>query len=35
MAVNMFNHDAKVEITPVAFGGGGELIPQILGDMWI
>ena len=31
MAVNMFNHDAKVEITPVAFGGGAEVVPQILG----
>jgi tripartite-type tricarboxylate transporter receptor subunit TctC len=31
MAVHMFNQDAKVEIVPVAFGGGGEVVPQILG----
>jgi tripartite-type tricarboxylate transporter receptor subunit TctC len=31
MALHIFNQDAKVEITPVAFGGGGEVVPQILG----
>lgn len=31
MAVTMFNHDAKIEITPVAFGGGAEVVPQVLG----
>ncbi len=31
MAVHMFNDDAKVEITPVAFGGGGEVVPNLLG----
>ena len=31
MAVHMFNHDAGVEITPVAFGGGAEVVPQVLG----
>jgi tripartite-type tricarboxylate transporter receptor subunit TctC len=27
----MLNVDAKVEITPVPFGGGGELVPNLLG----
>jgi tripartite-type tricarboxylate transporter receptor subunit TctC len=31
MAAHLFNRDAKVDITPVAFGGGGEVVPQILG----
>ena len=31
LAGEMFNRDAKVEITTVAFGGGGEVVPQILG----
>jgi tripartite-type tricarboxylate transporter receptor subunit TctC len=31
MALHIFNQDAKVEITPVAFGGGGEVVPQLLG----
>jgi tripartite-type tricarboxylate transporter receptor subunit TctC len=31
MAVHMFNDDAGVEITPVAFGGGGEVVPNLLG----
>ncbi len=31
MAAYTFNRDAKVDITPVAFGGGGEVVPQILG----
>ena len=31
MAARLFNRDARVDITPVAFGGGGEVVPQILG----
>jgi tripartite-type tricarboxylate transporter receptor subunit TctC len=31
MALHVFNHDAKVELVPVAFGGGGETVPSILG----
>jgi tripartite-type tricarboxylate transporter receptor subunit TctC len=31
MALHIFNQDAKVEIVPVAFGGGGEVVPQLLG----
>jgi tripartite-type tricarboxylate transporter receptor subunit TctC len=31
MAAQLFNRDAQVDITPVAFGGGGEVVPQILG----
>ncbi len=31
MALHIFNQDAKVEITPIAFGGGGEVVPQLLG----
>jgi tripartite-type tricarboxylate transporter receptor subunit TctC len=31
MAAQLFNRDARVDITPVAFGGGGEVVPQILG----
>lgn len=29
--LEMLNVDAKVEITPVPFGGGGELVPNLLG----
>lgn len=29
--LEMLNVDAKVEIAPVAFGGGGELLPNLLG----
>ena len=31
MAAHIFNQDAKMEITPIAFGGGGEVVPQLLG----
>ena len=31
MAAQLFNRDAQVEVTPIAFGGGGEVVPQILG----
>ena len=31
MALHLFNHDANVELVPVAFGGGGETVPAILG----
>jgi tripartite-type tricarboxylate transporter receptor subunit TctC len=31
MAAQLFNRDAKVDIAAVAFGGGGEVVPQILG----
>ena len=31
MAAYTFNRDAKVDITTVAFGGGGEVVTQILG----
>lgn len=31
MSVLMFNDDAKVEIFPVPFGGGGEVVPNLLG----
>lgn len=31
MALHIFNNDAKVEIVPVAFAGGGEVVPQLLG----
>lgn len=31
MALHIFNQDANVEIVPVAFGGGGEVVPQLLG----
>ena len=31
MAAFLFNRDANVEVVPVAFGGGGEVVPQILG----
>ena len=31
MAAYTFNRDANVDITPVAFGGGGEVVPQVLG----
>lgn len=31
MAVLMFNNDAKVEISPVPFGGGGEVVTNLLG----
>jgi tripartite-type tricarboxylate transporter receptor subunit TctC len=29
--LEMLNADAKVDITPVPFGGGGELLPNLLG----
>ncbi len=31
MIVEMFNRDAKVEITPIPFGGGGEAVTNLLG----
>ncbi len=31
MALHIFNQDANIEIVPVAFGGGGEVVPQLLG----
>ena len=31
MTLHIFNYDAKVDIVPVAFGGGGEVLPQLLG----
>lgn len=31
MALHLLNHDAKVEIIPVIFGGAGEIMPQLLG----
>ena len=31
LASFMFNRDANVDVTTVAFGGGGEVVPQILG----
>jgi len=31
MINEMFNRDAKVEITPVPFAGGGECVPALLG----
>jgi tripartite-type tricarboxylate transporter receptor subunit TctC len=31
LAAYTFNRDANVDITAVAFGGGGEVVPQILG----
>jgi tripartite-type tricarboxylate transporter receptor subunit TctC len=31
IAAYMFNDDAKVEVVPIAFGGGGEVVPNILG----
>jgi tripartite-type tricarboxylate transporter receptor subunit TctC len=31
IAAYMFNDDAQVEVVPIAFGGGGEVVPNILG----
>ena len=31
MIIEMFNRDAKIEITPVPFSGGGEVVPNLLG----
>jgi tripartite-type tricarboxylate transporter receptor subunit TctC len=31
IAAYMFNDDAQVEVIPIAFGGGGEVVPNILG----
>ena len=31
MAIEMFNRDAKIEISAVPFGGGGEVVPNLLG----
>ena len=31
IAAYMLNDDAKVEVVPIAFGGGGEVVPNILG----
>lgn len=31
MALHLLNYNAKVEITPVIFGGAGEIMPQLLG----
>ena len=31
MTLHIFNQDAKVDIVPIAFGGGGEVLPQLLG----
>lgn len=31
MIVEMFNQAAKIEITPVPFGGAGEVVPNLLG----
>ncbi len=31
MIVEMFNRAAKIEITPVPFGGAGEVVPNLLG----
>jgi len=35
MAVHMLNDDAKVQITVVAFAGGGQLVTIPSGDTWI
>jgi tripartite-type tricarboxylate transporter receptor subunit TctC len=31
IAAHMLNDDANVEVVPIAFGGGGEVVPNILG----
>jgi tripartite-type tricarboxylate transporter receptor subunit TctC len=31
IAAHMFNDDAQVEVVPIAFGGGGEVVPNVLG----
>jgi tripartite-type tricarboxylate transporter receptor subunit TctC len=31
LAVSLFNKDAGVELVPVPFGGGGEVVPALLG----